>query len=110
MELKNIATTMIMGFVLIILVLTVISSAVPIVQDSGNKLNQSSRCNEVGCHWNVSGTNTTLCELSDGETAICGTVGWDVQGSGLLKLMPIILIFGGLAFLVFAGIKYFKRE
>ena len=99
-------SAIILALIVLVVLFSAAGSIVPEIQTAGNSFNGSNNCNDLGCHWNVTGTNTTQCQVADGQTALCATnhvipFAGLFGGSGVL----LLILIAGLVFIVVRQLK-----
>ena len=102
-------TSIIFGLILIVVIISVIGSLTPTLQDAGDALNDSNQCAARGCYWNLTGANTSLCEVDDATISLC-TDEAPIPFSGLFagSGILILVLIAGVFLYIFYALKFKK--
>lgn len=96
---KGTITALIVGLVALVIAFNVLSSLLPEVQDAGDQLNKTNRCEAEGCYFNASANSTAFeCITGVDDQTVCSdykTVPLSgLLGTGGIVVLIIMAMFG----------------
>ncbi len=106
--------TAILVIILIVIIFQVYASVVPEAQTAGDNLNDTNRCNDVGCFYNVSEDADTPCRNTTGNvTSACTAGSQTIPLAGLFSgtgVVFLIVMAALLILIVFSLMKPQKKK
>ena len=88
----------IITILVIVLLFSIYSAIIPEAQTAGDEMNDSNRCTDVGCYYNIT---DPYCHVNTTNATVCQAPAYSIPLSGLFSSSGIVFLIIMAALLVF---------